>query len=185
MRKCDRRRPLCLAVGTSALPPRAAARPIRLSSCGACLAWRHSARKEPGHTEEGQGPDPRSPRDWHQQHHAHPPQSATLHEGFMGGTDRVPVDTLGSNLLAPTSLQRLVYAEDEWPFPNERLYERSQQDATHVSTRPASAAQDPMVAMEALLLVQTHRPQGRAHRSPTRGEDRTHQEHLGIFPDAP
>src|SRR5215212_4641847 len=185
MRKCDRRRPLCLAVGTTApylqeqLPGPFGYLLVAPASLGGIALGRSQDR------EEGQGPHPRSPRDWHQQHHAHPPQSATLHEGFMGGTDRVPVDTLGSNLLAPTSLQRLVYAEDEWPFPNERLYERSQQDATHVSTRPASAAQDPMVAMEALVLIQTHRPQGRAHRSPTRSEDRTHQEHLGILPDAP
>src|SRR5215212_1723570 len=106
MRKCDRRRPLCLAVGTTApylqeqLPGPFGYLLVAPASLGGIALGRSQDR------EEGQGPHPRSPRDWHHQHHAHPPQSAALHEGFMGGTDRVPVDTLGSNLLAPTSLQR-------------------------------------------------------------------------------
>jgi urease accessory protein UreF len=42
-------------------------------------------------------------------------------------------------------------------FGHERLYEQAQQDATHLSTRPASTAKHSVVAMEALLLIQAHR----------------------------
>jgi len=41
-----------------------------------------------------------------------------------------------------------------------------------------------MVAMEAPLLIQAHRVQGRADGSPTRGEDRANQKQLGVLPDA-
>src|SRR3712207_6514202 len=71
---------------------------------------------------EGQSPNARSPRDLHQQHHAHPPQPAALHEVLVGGADRVSVDALGRDLLPPPPLQGLVYSEDEWPFPDERFY---------------------------------------------------------------
>jgi hypothetical protein len=40
-----------------------------------------------------------------------------------------------------------------------------------------------MVAVEALMLVQAHRAQGRADRSPARGKDRTCQEYLNVLPD--
>src|SRR3712207_8449978 len=52
-------------------------------------------------TQEGQSPNARSPRDLHQQHHAHPPQPAALHEVLVGGADRVSVDALGGDLLPP------------------------------------------------------------------------------------
>jgi hypothetical protein len=38
--------------------------------------------------------------------------------------------------------------------------------------------------MEALMLIQTHRTQGRADSSLARGEDGTYQEHLGVLPEA-
>src|SRR5829696_10272395 len=91
--------------------------------------------------QEGQGPHPRSPRDLHQQYHAHPPQSAALHEVFMAGTHRIAVDALGGDLLAPASLQRLVDAHNQRiSFGHEHLYQQPQQDATYLPTRPASAA---------------------------------------------
>jgi hypothetical protein len=131
--------------------------PLRLSSCVACPARRRSARKEPGHREKAR-PRPARPKgSLHQQNHAHPPQSAALHEVFMSGTHRVAVDALGSNLLAPTSLQRLVDAHNRRTFGHERLHQQSQEHVTRPPTRPASAAKHPMVAMVALLLVQAHR----------------------------
>jgi hypothetical protein len=39
----------------------------------------------------------------------------------MGRAYRITVDALGGDLLAPPPLQSLVYAEDEWTFPDERL----------------------------------------------------------------
>jgi hypothetical protein len=40
---------------------------------------------------------------------------------LVGGAHRIAVDAPGSDLLAVASLQGLVYAEDEWAFPDERL----------------------------------------------------------------
>jgi hypothetical protein len=40
-----------------------------------------------------------------------------------------------------------------------------------------------MVTVEALESVQAHRTQGRADRSSTRGEDRPHQQQLGMLPN--
>jgi hypothetical protein len=45
-------------------------------------------------------------------------------------------------------------------------------------------AQDPMVTMESLVLVQTHRTQGGAHGTPARGEDRARQQYLDVSKDA-
>src|SRR3712207_6487284 len=104
-------------------------------------------------TQEGQSPNARSPRDLHQQHHAHPPQPTALHEVFVGGAHRIPVDALGPNLLPVSSLQRLIDAYDQRAFRHKRLHQQPQQYATHLPTRPASAAKYPVVAMEALLLV--------------------------------
>src|SRR5215218_3380110 len=123
--------------------------------------------------EEGQGPHPRSPRDLHQQHHANPPQSAALDEGFVGGTDRVAVNALCGDPLTPASLQRLVDANYQGtPFGHERLNQRSQQHSADLKTRPASTAQDPVVAMEAFVLVQPDRAQGGTYRPSARSKDR-------------
>jgi hypothetical protein len=67
---------------------------------------------------------------------------------------RVSVDALGRDLLAPTSLQSLVDAHDQrTSFWNERLHHQPQVHPTRLPARPAGAAQDPMVAVESLLLV--------------------------------
>jgi hypothetical protein len=59
MRRRDRPPPRSRAPDTSALAPRAAARPTRLSSCGVCPALRRSAGKEPEQSrEERQCPNP-------------------------------------------------------------------------------------------------------------------------------
>src|SRR5215212_4782723 len=135
--------------------------------------------------EEGQGPHPRSPRDLHQQHHANPPQSAALDEGFVGGTDRVAVNALCGDPLTPASLQHLLDANYQGtPFGHERLNQRSQQHSADLKTRPASTAEDSVVTVEALVLVQAHRPQRRADRSPTRSEDRADQKQLGVLEDS-
>jgi hypothetical protein len=73
---------------------------------------------------------------------------------MVAGAYRITVEAFGPGLLAPTSFQGFVYAQDEWPFRNERLYEQSQQDAARLAARPAGTAEDPMVAMEALMLIQ-------------------------------
>jgi hypothetical protein len=41
-----------------------------------------------------------------------------------------------------------------------------------------------MVAMEVLVLLQSHGTQGRAHRPFSWGEDRAHQKHLDMLEDA-
>src|SRR5215212_3835558 len=51
-------------------------------------------------------------------------------------------------------------------------------------TRAASAAQDPMVAVEALLLIEAHRAQSGANGSASRSEDRARDEHSNLSPDA-
>jgi hypothetical protein len=40
---------------------------------------------------------------------------------LVGGANRIAVDAPGGYLLPVASLQSLVYAEDEWTFPDERL----------------------------------------------------------------
>jgi hypothetical protein len=79
--------------------------------------------------------------------------------------ERIAVDAPGSDLLAPAALQSFVYAYyQRIPFGHERLYGQDQEHAAGLPTRPASTAQDSVVAMEALLLVQAHRTQVRADR---------------------
>jgi hypothetical protein len=45
---------------------------------------------------------------------------------MVAGAYRIAVDAFGPDLLAPTSLQSFVYAQDEWLFWDERPYEQSQ-----------------------------------------------------------
>jgi hypothetical protein len=72
----------------------------------------------------------------------------------MGGTHRISVDTLGRDFLPVASLQSLIDAHNQRiSFGDEYLHEQAQQDAAHFSTRPLSVAQDPVVAVESLLLV--------------------------------
>ncbi len=64
------------------------------------------------------------------------------------------VDTLGRDLPALASLQRLIDAHDQRiSFAHECLCEQAQQHATHLPTRPASAAENSVVAMEPFVLV--------------------------------
>jgi hypothetical protein len=42
----------------------------------------------------------------------------------MARTDRIAVDALARDLLPPTPLQGLVYAEDEWSLWDERLHKQ-------------------------------------------------------------
>ena len=58
------------------------------------------------------------------------------------------------------SFERLVDAQDERAIRDKRSREGLQEHTTGFSARPYGAAQDPMVAMEAPLLVQAHRTQG-------------------------
>jgi len=60
----------------------------------------------------------------------------------------------GCNLLSPTLLQGLIYAEDEGPFGDERLYEQSQSDAARFPNQPYSLAEGAMIAVKPFLLAQ-------------------------------
>ena len=80
-----------------------------------------------------------------------------------------PLSEAALDLLTPTSLQSLVYAHDQRiSFGHQHLHQQPQENATHLPTRPAGTAEDPMVAMESLVLVQAHRAQGRADGSASR-----------------
>src|SRR5919199_1207352 len=154
MRKRDRRRPLSLALDTSALASRAAARPTRLSSCGVCPAWRHNARTEPGHKGRAR-PKPARPRGLPPTTSRIPTavrcSSRSFHEW---NAPYVAVDALGCDPLAPASLHRLVYTYNQRiSFGYKRLHQQPQEHTTHFPTGPASAAEHAVVAMELLLLV--------------------------------
>jgi len=101
----------------------------------------------------------------------------------MAGSDRVAVDALRRYLLPLAALQGLVDAHHQRPVRDERLHERLEEQATRFRARPLRAAQDPMVAMESLVSVQTHRAQGGAHRPFSRGEDRARQQYLDVLED--
>ena len=80
-----------------------------------------------------------------------PLEPLTALQGFR---DRIAVDAPGRDLLSPASLQSFVYAyHQRISFGHERLYQQPQEHAAGLPTRPASTAQDSVVAMEALLLV--------------------------------
>jgi hypothetical protein len=122
--------------------------------CAVCPTWRRNTRAEPGHSRKGQGPNTRSLRKLHQQHHAHSTQPAACSSRSTRGWNGpgASVDALGCNLLLPTPLQGLIYAEDEWPFRNECLYEQSQQDAARFPTRLYSLPEDATIGVEPLIL---------------------------------
>lgn len=144
------------------------------------VAFGRSQRRE-----EGQGPHPPGPRDRGQKRHADPSQAAGLHEVAVAGTHRVPVDALRFDLLSPAPLQRLIDAQDErFSFGHESLHEQPQQHTARLPARPVGAAQDPMVAMEAPLLVQAHRAQGRTDGPSSGSEDRPRHQHHGVLEDA-
>src|SRR5215213_2712941 len=103
----------------------------------------------------------------------------------VGRANRIAVDALGSNLLPVASLQCLIDAYDQRiSFGHERLHQQSQQHTARLLTRPASAVENPVVAVESLLLIQAHRAQGGANSSASRSEDRACHEHLNMAPDA-
>jgi hypothetical protein len=103
----------------------------------------------------------------------------------VGGTDRVAVDALGGDPLTPASLQRLVDANYQGaPFGHKRLNQQPQEHSADLEARPASTAENPVVAMEALLLVQAHRAQGGSDRPGAWSENRPYEQHPSVPKDA-
>jgi hypothetical protein len=183
MRKRDRLRPQSPAVGTSALLARAAARPTRLSSYAIYLTWRHSARKEP--EQKGRaGPIPEKLRGSLPIALRTPTAARCSSRRLVGRAHRIMVDALGRDLPALASLQRLIDAHDQRiSFAHECLCEQAQQHATHLPTRPASAAENSVVAMEPFVLVQAHRAQGGANSPASRSEDGACHEYVNVLED--
>ena len=108
-------------------------------------------------TQERQGPHPRSPGHRREKRQAHPSEGARFDEVLAAGAHRVAVDAFGANVLPPPPLQGLVYAHNQRSFGYEGFHEQTQQDAAYLPTRPDGAAQEPMVATEAPLVLQAHR----------------------------
>src|SRR5215216_2136010 len=190
MRRRDRPLPRSPAVGTNALRPRATARPTRLSSCGVYPAWQHNARKEPGQKGRAKptlarprGPPPTTSRIPTVVRCSS--QSSREWKG-PGRGRRLWLRSSCPNV-APESRRcprPEVDAHDQRiSFGHERLHQQPQEHATHLPTRPAGTAEDPMVAMESLVLVQAHRAQGRADGSASRSEDGACYEHLNVLED--
>src|SRR3712207_1160701 len=89
--------------------------------------------------------------------HTHLSQSAGFHEVAVRRAHRAPIDPLGTDLLSLAALQRLVDTHHQRSIRDESFYKRFQQDAAHLHAGPFRPAQDPVVAMESLVLVRTHR----------------------------
>src|SRR5215213_7647724 len=144
-----------------------------------CVAFGRGQRRK-----EGQRPNPRGPWDRSQQRQANPPQSTSFDDVGVAGSDRVAVDPFCRDLLALTSLHRLVHAYHQRRFAYQCLHKQSQQEAARLPTRPGGTAQNPMVAAEPFLFVQAHRSESGGYGSLAWGEDQTSEQQLNMLPDA-
>jgi hypothetical protein len=134
--------------------------------------------------QKGQRPDPFGPGNRSQEHQAQPSQPTGFHEMAPAGTYRIPIIALGFDLGAPTAFDGIVQTQEYRTARCEHLDQPGQQQFAHSQGRPLRSVQYPVVVLEMLFGIQTHDPQNGCHGSLSRGEDRSDQQDLSMFPDA-
>jgi hypothetical protein len=111
-------------------------------------------------------------------------QGAGLDEVAVAGAHRVAVDALGHDPLAATPFQRLVDAEQERSGRDEGSHQQPPQHPADSQSGPRGAAEHTMIAVKLPHLGAASHTQGGGHRALCGGEDRPHQQHLRVAPDA-
>ena len=135
--------------------------------------------------QDRQRPGAGRPGDRHQQHQADPAQPAGLDEVAVAGAHRVAVDALGGDPLAATPFQRVVDAE-RGAVRSARRRRRAAPSSTRPTARagPRGAAEHAVIAVKLAHSGEPGHAQRGGDGALRRGEDRSHQQHLGVAPDA-
>ena len=123
------------------------------------------------------------PRDVAQPHQGDPAQATGLDQLLATGTHRVAVDAPRLDFGAATPFKGLVDAEHRRALAAVQVLEQQrQQDAGRRTGRPHRPVEHLMVAGVVPLVATSHDAQCCRHGALARGQDRTHQQHLGFPP---
>ena len=118
-----------------------------------------------------------------QPHQGDPTQATGLDQLLATGADRVPVDAPSLDLGAAPAFQGFVDAENQRAVaPIQVLEQQHQQDVGRLTRRPYRSVQHLMVAGVVALVAAAHDTQRRGDSALTRGQDRAHQQQLGLLP---
>ena len=127
------------------------------------------------HGEHRQRPMAAGPGDVSQPHQGDPAQPAGLDQLMTTGTHRVPVDTTGSDLGAPTPFQGFIDAEDQRTVAAiQVLQQQPEQDAGRLTGRPHRPIEHLVVAGVVVLVAAAHDAERGGHGALAGGQDRAH-----------
>src|SRR5215813_508481 len=135
------------------------------------------------HCQEWQSPNTTRPRNVDQEHRAQPTEPTRLDEVGVRGANRVPVDSLGFDLMPAAAFDRVVDPDDQFAARRKGRDQNSQQHLSGLKRRPSRAIEHSMIVLKALVLTVARHAQTGGDSSFSDSENGPDQQGFRVFPD--